>query len=304
MDETFLKGIASLGTEGRNPATMELDRVPTVEMVRLINEENRRCAEAVGQASGAIAEAIELIADRLRCGGRLVYIGAGTSGRLGVVDASECPPTFSVDPGLVVGLIAGGDHAIRFPVENAEDDPNGAEKQLREIGFNSHDVLCGIAASGRTPYVLGGLRYARSLGAATVSVSNNAASTIGQEADIAIEAVTGPEALTGSTRLKAGTAQKMVLNILTTGVMIRLGKTYSNLMVDVKASNRKLQSRCINILRAICPDRETAELEQALAEAGGRVKLAAAMLRTGLSAGDAKQRLTAAGGHLGEVIGY
>lgn len=165
-------------------------------------------------------------------------------------------------------------------------------------------MLCGIAASGRTPYVLGGLRYARSLGAATVSVSNNAASAIGQEADIAIEAVTGPEALTGSTRLKAGTAQKMVLNILTTGVMIRLGKTYSNLMVDVKASNRKLQSRCINILRAICPDRETAELEQALAEAGGRVKLAAAMLRTGLSAGDAKQRLTAAGGHLGEVIGY
>jgi len=193
-------------------------------------------------------------------GGRLIYIGAGTSGRLGVMDASEIPPTFSYPPEGVVGLIAGGDLALRGGVEHVEDDPLAAAEQLKALGLYQNDVVCGIAASGRTPYVIGGLDYARSIGAGTISVANNKHSEIGRHADVAIEVETGPEALSGSTRLKAGTAQKLVLNLLSTGTMIQQGKTYSNLMVDVKATNEKLQARCLNILREIFPRWKTIAL--------------------------------------------
>lgn len=302
MENKFSSSITALGTEQRNPATMDIDRVPTAEMVRLINAENRRIPDIIDSQADSIAAGIDLIADHMKQGGRLFFVGAGTSGRLGVLDASECPPTFSVPRDMVIGIIAGGDGAIRNSAENAEDVPDGAESQLREYKLSANDVVCGIAASGRTPYVIGALDYAHSVGAATISVSNNGGSEIAKHAGVAIEAATGPEALTGSTRLKAGTAQKMILNILSTGAMIKLGKTYRNLMIDVKASNKKLEVRCVNILTQIFPDRDRAELEQALSLSGGSVKLAAAMIKTGKNAEDAAKLLESCNGFLKDIL--
>ena len=295
--------IKKLRTEQRNPATLNIDLLPTLDMVRMLNDQNRLVADAVDEQAGQIAAAVELITERMRKGGRLIYIGAGTSGRLGVMDASEIPPTFSMPPEGVVGLIAGGDNALRSAVEHVEDDPLAAVGQLKYLGLYQNDVVCGIAASGRTPYVIGALDYARSVGAGTISVANNKHSEIGRHAEIAIEVDTGPEALSGSTRLKAGTAQKMVLNLLSTATMIQQGKTYSNLMVDVKATNEKLQARCLNILSEIFPALERERLAQALESADGRVKLAAVILKTGLSPEQARAELERCGGHLRRVFG-
>jgi len=285
--------IKKLRTEQRNPATLNIDLLPTLDMVRMLNDQNRLVADAVDEQAGQIAAAVELITERMRKGGRLIYIGAGTSGSLGVMDASEIPPTFSMPPEGVVGLIAGGDNALRSAVEHVEDDPLAAVGQLKYLGLYQNDVVCGIAASGRTPYVIGAMDYARSVGAGTISVANNKHSEIGRHAEIAIEVYTGPEALSGSTRLKAGTAQKMVLNLLSTATMIQQGK----------ATNEKLQARCLNILREIFPTAETERLEDALVRAKGSVKLAAVIIKTGLPVEKARAELERHEGHLRRVFG-
>jgi len=295
--------ISKLKTEQRNARTADMDLLPTVEMVRRINDENRVLADAVDAEAESIAAAVDIITERMRRGGRLIYMGAGTSGRLGILDASECPPTFSVPADRVMGFIAGGDVAIRSAVENAEDDGGAARAQLASVNLSEADVVCGIAASGRTPYVIGALEYAREVGAATLCVTNNKNSALSKYSDAAIEVEVGPEALTGSTRLKSGTAQKLVLNILTTATMVQQGKTYGNLMVDVKATNAKLHARCINILHAIFPDEGEEALRGALERAEGSVKLAAAMLKTGMGAEEARAALEKCGGRLRALFG-
>ena len=239
MNENF----SALTTEQVNPATAHIDSCTTLEMVRLINDEDKKVASAVEKVLPEIAQAVDKIAESFSRGGRLFYIGAGTSGRLGVLDASECPPTFGVNPDMVQGLIAGGDSALIKAVEGAEDNRQLAEENLRERNFTAADVLVGITASGRTPYVLGGVEFAKTLGAVTVGVSCVENSALAQAVDIAITPVTGAEALTGSTRMKAGTATKMVLNMLTTAAMIKIGKVRGNLMVCVQATNDKLRDR-------------------------------------------------------------
>jgi len=290
-----------LATERRNPNTAQIDRVSTLEMLQLINQEDQQVALAVAQVLPQIAAAVDLIAAQLKQGGRLFYIGAGTSGRLGILDASECPPTFGVETGLVIGLIAGGDIAMRNAVEGAEDNPESCVKDLQAHEFNAQDVLVGLAASGRTPYVLGGLAYARSLSARTIAVACSQNSQIGAMAEITIEPLPGPEVITGSTRLKAGTAQKLVLNMLSTGTMIKLGKVYGNLMVDVRASNHKLIERCKQIVcEATGIERSQAE---ALLEATAYdVKLAILLEKTGLPLPQAKQLLQQAEGYLQRAI--
>jgi len=293
--------LSQLATECRNPNSAQIDRVSTLEMLQLINQEDQQVALAVAQVLPQIAAAVDLIAAQLRQGGRLFYIGAGTSGRLGILDASECPPTFGVEAGLVVGLIAGGDVAMRNAVEGAEDSPESCVEDLQAHQFNAQDVLVGLAASGRTPYVFGGLAYARSLNAHTIAVACSQNSQIGTIAEIAIEPLPGPEVITGSTRLKAGTAQKLVLNMLSTGVMIKLGKVYGNLMVDVRASNHKLIERCKQI---VC---EATGIERSQAEAllettNYNVKLAILLEKTGLSLPQATQLLQQAEGYLHQAI--
>lgn len=240
--------LSNMMTETRNPDTMHLDEMSPLQIVTAMNREDRKVPLAIEAVLPLIAAAVEAVETAFRNGGRLFYLGAGTSGRLGVLDASECPPTFGVDHGMVVGLIAGGDRALRFPIEGAEDSRELGRQDLADHNLQSVDVVIGIAASGRTPYVLGALEYARSPGCRTAAVACNRDSTVGRAADIAIEAVVGPEVLTGSTRLKAGTAQKMILNMITTGAMVRIGKAYQNLMVDVVQSNEKLQTRAENIV--------------------------------------------------------
>lgn len=268
-----LNRLKNLLTESRNPRSAHIDRCNTEELVRIINEEDKTVAEAVSHELGQIAKLIDVAEAALKNGGRLIYIGAGTSGRLGVLDAAECRPTYGVDDNTVVGLIAGGRGAMFSAVEGAEDSLTLAEEELRAIGFSRADVLVGLAASGRTPYVIGGLTYARSVGAVTGSVACTAHAEISALADVPIEVLTGAEVVTGSTRMKAGTAQKMVLNMLSTGVMIRLGKVMGNLMVDVQATNDKLKTRAVRIVM------EAAEVDQATAEAalekhGGSAKQA------------------------------
>lgn len=287
----------NLTTEAINPASVDLDSLDTLELVRLINAEDAKVAAAVAGQAGAIADAIDLVAARLAAGGRLVYAGAGTSGRLGVLDAAECPPTFNADPGQVIGLIAGGERALTRAVEGAEDSPQQGAADLEAIGLTARDVVVGIAASGRTPYVIGALDKARSAGAATIAFTCNAGSAIAAHADLAIEVVVGPEVLAGSTRMKAGTATKMVLNMLTTGAMVRLGKTYGNLMVDLQATNRKLVDRATGIvcrLTGLARGEATALLERC----GGDLKTAIVSHRLGLDAGAARDRLAAADGRL------
>jgi len=241
---------SKLTTEQRNSATMNIDKCTTLEMVRLINDEDKKVAAAVEKVLPEIAAAVDVIADKLKSGGRLFYIGAGTSGRLGVLDASECPPTFGVNADMVQGMIAGGNIALTCAVEGAEDDKSAAIDDLARKDFSKADVLAGIAASGRTPYVLGGIEYAKKISASTIGISCVENSALAKIVDIAITPITGAEVITGSTRMKAGTATKMVLNMLTTGAMIRLGKVCGNLMVDVHATNDKLRDRAKRIVIA------------------------------------------------------
>lgn len=293
--------LEELATETVNPLTARIDELPTEEMLRLINDEDARVAPAVRAEIGAIARAVDAIAHALGRGGRLVYMGAGTSGRLGALDASECPPTFGVPEGAVTALMAGGADALFRAREGAEDDPALGRADLISIGFHSRDILVGIAASGRTPYVLGGLGYAREAGAVTIAVACTPGSAVAGAADIAISPVPGPEAIAGSTRMKAGTAQKMVLNMLSTGAMVKLGKVYGNRMVDVRATNEKLRERA----RRIVQETTGAGGEQAalaLRQAEGHVKTAICMLLTGLEAGEARALLGRHGGMLAAAV--
>ena len=291
----------SLVSEGRNPRTDDLDLLSARDIVGRMNAEDALVADAVAAELDRIAMAVDRIVAAFRAGGRLIYIGAGTSGRLGVLDASECPPTFSVPPGMVVGLIAGGDHALRHPVEDAEDDADQGAADLAAIDLTARDVVVGIAVSGTTPYVAGALHHARGIGAGTVALSCNPGSPIAELADIAISPIVGPEALTGSTRLKSGTAQKMVLNMLTTASMVRMGKAYGNLMVDLSVSNRKLADRARGIVQdATGCDAVTAS--RMLQDSGNRVKLAILMTLTGLDAATAEAALDAEDGFLRHAL--
>lgn len=289
--------LSMLVTEQRNPNTMQIDEVSTEELVRLINAEDKTVPLAVEKELPQIAKAIDVIAGQIETGGRLFYCGAGTSGRLGVLDASECPPTYGVDPGLVVGLIAGGKEALLSAREGAEDSETLCEEDLRANGFNEKDVLCGIAASGRTPYVIGGMKYAKALGAPVISLTCNPVSEMAALADIAISPVVGPEVVTGSTRMKAGTAQKLVLNMLSTGVMIKLGKTYGNLMVDVQPTNLKLVARTRRIVMQAA-DATEEEAEAALSQCGHHPKTAILMLLKGVDAQKAETLLKESGGRI------
>lgn len=298
---TLLAELSSLDTEASTTERGDLDLLSTTELVQRMNAEDRRVPEAVARRTAEIAAAVDGITARFRRGGRLIYLGAGTAGRIGVLDASECPPTFGTDPSMVVGLIAGGETAIRSAVENAEDDDEAAATALRELELTERDTVVGISASGRTPYVVGGLRYARGVGALTVAIASNAGSAIGAEAEIAIEVVTGPEFISGSTRLKSGTAQKLVVNMLTTLSMIKLGKTYRGVMVDLLATNEKLHARSIRTVSQLAGVDVHAAAE-ALRAADGSVKLALLVLATGASAETATAALGAADGILRDAI--
>ncbi|MCF1162976.1 N-acetylmuramic acid 6-phosphate etherase [Yersinia pseudotuberculosis] len=289
--------LGALISESRNPATMELDKLSTLAMLTCINDEDRKVPDAIRLVLPAVAQAVDLAADALKQGGRLIYLGAGTSGRLGVLDASECPPTFGVPHGMVIGLIAGGPGALLKAVEGAEDDIALGMRDLQDLQLTATDMVVGLAASGRTPYVIGALRYARELGCPTAAISCNPDSPIAQEAQVAISPVVGPEALTGSTRMKSGTAQKLVLNMLSTGAMVKLGKVYQNLMVDVKATNVKLVDRaCRIVVEATGVSR--AEAEPALKKTVFEVNPAILMLLKGVSAEQARQDLRQHHGYL------
>lgn len=287
----------SMTTEAPNPASENIDTLSPLEIVRLMNAEDARVAQAVGREAGSISRAIEVLAERMRRGGRLVYLGAGTSGRLGVLDASECPPSFSTPPELVVGLIAGGYGALTTAVEGAEDHAELAIEDLQKINLSAADVIVGIATSGRTPYVIGGLKYARGLGAFTIGLACNDGSALAEVADLMITPIVGPEVLSGSTRLKAGTATKLVLNMLTTGTMVQLGKTYGNLMVDLKATNSKLVARARRMVATLTGLSEQ-EAETQLARCDGELKTAIVAQKHGVSAAVARKLLERAGGQL------
>ena len=290
MAENLLQTLSTLITEQRNPNSMQVDSLSALEIVQLMNQEDKQVPLAIEKCLPQIAQAVECIVAAFQQGGRLVYIGAGTSGRLGVLDASECPPTFGVSPEMVKGIIAGGERALRHPIEGAEDSKAQAVVDLQTIQFSSKDVLVGIAASGRTPYVIGALEYAKSLGSVTVSIASNPNSAMANIVDIAIDTVVGPEVLTGSSRLKSGTAQKLVLNMLTTASMILMGKCYQNLMVDVQASNEKLKARAIHIVMQ-ATDCDKALAEETLKQADQNAKLAIMMILSGLDRAQAEALL-------------
>jgi len=290
MAENLLQTLSTLITEQRNPNSMHVDSLSALEIVQLMNDEDKQVPLAIEKCLPQIAQAVECIVAAFQQGGRLVYIGAGTSGRLGVLDASECPPTFGVSPEMVKGIIAGGERALRHPIEGAEDSKAQAVVDLQTIHFSSKDVLVGIAASGRTPYVIGALEYAKSLGSVTVSIASNPNSAMANIVDIVIDTVVGPEVLTGSSRLKSGTAQKLVLNMLTTASMILMGKCYQNLMVDVQASNEKLKARAIRIVMQ-ATDCDKALAEETLKQADQNAKLAIMMILSGLDRAQAEALL-------------
>lgn len=293
--------LQKIATEQRNPNTMNIDTLSTLEMVKLINREDHRVADAVGEVTDKIAQAVDVIAEKLAAGGRLIYCGAGTSGRLGILDAVECPPTYSTDPETVQALMAGGYGAIFKAVEGAEDSKELGVEDMKNIHFSQKDVLVGIAASGRTPYVRGCMEYAKQLGAPTIAVTCCPGSELDQFADIGIAPAPGPEVVTGSTRMKSGTAQKMVLNMLSTGAMIKLGKVYGNLMVDVKPSNEKLIRRCVTI---VCSAAECTEAEatKALEACDYRPKVAIVMVLRGVDADTACAMLQKAEGRIAKVL--
>lgn len=290
-----------LTTESRNPRSRNIDELNAREIAKLMNEEDAQVAVAVGREIPAIATAIEWTAEAFRNSGRLFYIGAGTSGRLGVLDASECPPTFSTPPGMVIGVIAGGPKALTTAVEGAEDDLEQGAKDLQVHQFCSKDILVGIATSGRTPYVIGSLNFARSLGAKTIGLTCNAQSELHQHADLMLAPVVGPEILSGSTRLKSGTATKLILNMITTGAMILIGKTYGNLMVDLRASNVKLKLRSQRIVSEIT-GLSLEQSSEALQRCGGEVKTAIVSILREVDAQQARTLLAQAGGQLRRAL--
>ncbi|MEM6472129.1 MAG: N-acetylmuramic acid 6-phosphate etherase [Planctomycetota bacterium] len=288
-------------TETSNPASGNIDQLTAIEIVRLMNAEDRYAVSAVGAVAERVAEAVEVIAGAFRNDGRLIYVGAGTSGRLGVLDASECPPTFNSAPEQVVGIIAGGRSALTTAIEGAEDSAQLGEEDLRKIQLAANDVLVGIATSGRTPYVLGAVDYAKSLGCTTIGISCNAGCELESRSDIAITAVVGPEVISGSTRLKAGTATKLILNTLTTGAMVLIGKTYGNLMVDLRATNSKLVERTQRIVSELTglPREEAITL---LIRCGGNLKIAVISHLADCSPDEALTFLNASDGHLRGAI--
>jgi len=300
-NDALIAALSHLVSEGRNPETMDIDLLPSLEIVQRINQQDQQVPLAVERVLPEIAHAVDKITSAFKKGGRLVYMGAGTSGRLGVLDASECPPTFGVSDKMVIGLIAGGPEAILKAKEGAEDSPELGIEDLKSINFSVNDVVVGIAASGRTPYVIGALQYANDLGATTVALSCNPNSTIADIAQIAISPVVGPEALTGSTRLKSGTAQKLVLNMLTTASMIRLGKSYQNLMVDVKATNKKLIARAARIVMQ-ATDCDKNQATETLKLTDYDVKLSILMLLTGMDLTQAKTQLEKQDGFLRKAV--
>lgn len=293
--------LSNIATEQRNSRTTGIDTLGTEEMLRIINDEDARVPDAVAAQIPLIARAVDGIVARMQGGGRLIYIGAGTSGRLGVLDASECPPTFNTPPELVVGLIAGGDRALRHAIESVEDQPDAGAKALQEINLSAKDTVVGIAASGRTPFVLGAMAFANEAGALTVGVTNTNNAKLSNAVQLPIEVVTGPEVVTGSTRLKAGTGQKLVLNMLTTGAMIHLGKTYGNLMVDLQPTNAKLKVRAIGIVRDAAGI-SGADAAAALERTGGDVKAAIVSSILDISPDDARSRIDAADGRVRQAI--
>ncbi|VEB27109.1 N-acetylmuramic acid 6-phosphate etherase [Actinobacillus lignieresii] len=300
-EKNLLTALSKMITEQRNPNSMNIDQLSALELVKVINQEDKQVPLAVEKCLARIAQAVEKIVQAFQNGGRLVYIGAGTSGRLGVLDASECPPTYGVPPEMVVGIIAGGERALRHPIEGAEDNTEQGKAALQAVNFSQKDVLVGIAASGRTPYVIGALEYAKSLGATTVSIASNPNSAMAKIAKIAIDTVVGPEVLTGSSRMKSGTAQKLVLNMLTTASMVMIGKCYSNLMVDVQASNEKLKARAIKIvMEATECDRKVAENTLKIAE--NNAKLAIMIILSGSDKTTAEQLLSKHHGKLRQAL--
>ena len=288
-------------TEGINPLSAEIDRLDAPGIVALMNREDAKVVAAVAEVGDAVARAVELAAARFRAGGRLIYVGAGTSGRLGVLDASECPPTFSTPPEMVVGLIAGGPTALTRAVEGAEDDPERGATDLRSVGVTSKDLVIGIATSGRTPYVLGAMDAAREVGATTIGLSCNRPSLLADHVDLDISPLVGPEVIAGSTRLKAGTATKLILNMITTGAMVLIGKTYGNRMIDLQPTNQKLRLRTRRIIRELAgiTDDEAGDL---LAQTGGRLKPALVAALAGVDAAEAGRLLAEHGGQVRQAV--
>jgi len=301
MKNTLFEELEGLVTEARNPATSDIDSKSTEEILRLINQEDKKVPFIVEKEIPYIAQAVDIIVEAFKNGGRLFYIGAGTSGRLGVLDAAECPPTFGTPPEMVQGVIAGGYEALVRAQEGAEDQGEQGAKDLQARGFNKKDVACGIAASRRTPYVIGAIRWARQIGAKTIYIACNPRSELKLPVDVAICPVVGPEVIMGSTRMKAGTAQKLILNMLTTTAMIRLGKVYGNLMVDLQMTSRKLEERSKRIVMMVTGvDYKTAE--KVLRQAGGHVKTALVMILAQVDAHQARERLERSGGFVREAV--
>lgn len=297
----YMIHLNGLDTEQANPRTAHIDKQSTEGILRLINREDHSVADAVEREIPNITRAVDAIYARIAAGGRLVYLGAGTSGRLGVLDAAECPPTYGVDYGLVRGVIAGGEQALTQAVEGAEDRCEEGEADLKAIGFSSADALVGIAASGRTPYVIGAMDYARGLGAVTIGLTSCHDSLLSRHADMVIAPITGPEVITGSTRMKSGTAQKLVLNMLSTAVMVKLGKVYGNLMVDVQASNEKLVERAVSIVR-MATGADGSVARETLSRCGMSCKHAIVMLLLGTDEEGAKNALELAQGHISKAL--
>ncbi|HGM3508210.1 TPA: N-acetylmuramic acid 6-phosphate etherase [Clostridioides difficile] len=297
----LIKTLENLVTEGRNKNTLQIDKEDTLGIIELINNEDKTVAYAVEKQKESIAKAVNIIVDRMKQGGRLFYIGAGTSGRIGILDATECPPTYGVDFELVQAIIAGGNQAIFKAVEGAEDDKELGKQDIIDRGVTSKDVICGIAASGRTPYVIGAMEYAKELGCAVLSITMNPNSEMSKKADLPINIIVGAEVIMGSTRMKSGTAQKMVCNMLTTASMVKMGKVYSNLMVDVKTSNEKLVERAKRIIM-IATNVKYDVAEKFLEEADNSVKLAIFMIKSGLDKDSAKNILDRQEGYISEAL--
>lgn len=287
--------ISRLTTESRNEHSSKLDTLTPEQFVDVMNNEDQKVAQFIKEENHAIAQLITQVINGLNNGGRLIYMGAGTSGRLGVLDAAECVPTFGVTPDVVVGLIAGGPSAMTVAVEGAEDDESLGEQDLRDLNINEHDTVIGIAASGRTPYVIGGLRYAQSINVPTGCVTCNKASEVGKHADYPVQVDVGPEVLTGSTRLKAGTAQKLILNMISTGAMVGIGKVYENLMIDVKPTNKKLKQRAINMIQEVLQTSDE-DSKKLFKQSDEQVKVAIVMGMHGISKEEALERLKQAKG--------
>ncbi|CCL66107.1 N-acetylmuramic acid 6-phosphate etherase [Clostridioides difficile E7] len=297
----LIKTLENLVTEGRNKNTLQIDKEDTLGIIELINNEDKTVAYAVEEQKESIAKAVNIIVDRMKQGGRLFYIGAGTSGRIGILDATECPPTYGVDFELVQAIIAGGNQAIFKAIEGAEDDKELGKQDIIDRGVTSKDVICGIAASGRIPYVIGAMEYAKELGCAVLSITMNPNSEMSKKADLPINIIVGAEVIMGSTRMKSGTAQKMVCNMLTTASMVKMGKVYSNLMVDVKTSNEKLVERAKRIIM-IATNVKYDVAEKFLEEADNSVKLAIFMIKSGLDKDSAKSILDRQEGYISEAL--